>query len=49
MNADPLLDEQIAYYRAIAGEYETHVIPAPGQSDLLDRSDSITAVDAHPR
>lgn len=35
MSADGLLAEQIAYYRAIAGEYEDHRIDAPGQRELL--------------
>ena len=33
--ADPLLAEQIAYYRAIAPEYEDHVIPGPGEDELV--------------
>jgi demethylmenaquinone methyltransferase/2-methoxy-6-polyprenyl-1,4-benzoquinol methylase len=32
---DPLLAEQIAYYRAIAPEYEDHYIPAAGADELL--------------
>jgi SAM-dependent methyltransferase len=32
---DPLLAEQIAYYRAIAHEYEDHVIPGPGEDELI--------------
>ena len=39
MSVDPRLDEQIGYYRAIAEEYETHTIDAPGQQDLLDAFD----------
>ena len=35
MAMDPLLDEQIAYYRAIASEYDTHSIDAPGQPEVL--------------
>ncbi|MBI2567922.1 MAG: class I SAM-dependent methyltransferase [Candidatus Schekmanbacteria bacterium] len=31
---DPLLAEQVAYYRAIAREYEDHAIPAPGGREL---------------
>ena len=31
---DPLLAEQIAYYRAIAMEYEDHTIPGPGEREL---------------
>lgn len=75
MSGDPLLAEQIEYYRAIADEYETHGIDAPGQTEqrtafanfeiggdvlelacgpgrwteqLVERSDSLTAVDASP-
>lgn len=29
-----LLDEQIAYYRAIASEYEDHALPSPGELEL---------------
>jgi SAM-dependent methyltransferase len=32
---EPLLVEQLAYYRAIAGEYEDHTIPGPGGSELI--------------
>ena len=32
---DPLLAEQIAYYRAIAPEYEDHAIAAPGANELI--------------
>jgi len=35
MTDEGLLAEQIAYYRAIAGEYEDHAIDAPGQSQLV--------------
>lgn len=72
---DADLSEQVAYYRAIAHEYETHTIDAPGGEDLVaafesfdigghvleltcglghwtkqlvERSDSLTAVDASP-
>jgi demethylmenaquinone methyltransferase/2-methoxy-6-polyprenyl-1,4-benzoquinol methylase len=31
---DPLLAEQIAYYRAIAPEYEDHAIAQPGAREL---------------
>src|SRR5262249_54384871 len=31
---DPLLAEQIAYYRALAPEYEHHAIPGGGETDL---------------
>lgn len=37
---DPLLAEQIAYYRAIAGEYEDHAIPGPGGRELIDALDA---------
>ncbi len=34
--ADPsLLAEQIAYYRAVAPEYEQHALPLPGESELV--------------
>ena len=32
---DSLLAEQIAYYRAIAPEYEDHAIPGPGEDELV--------------
>ena len=32
---EPLLVEQLAYYRAIAGEYEDHAIPGPGGSEVI--------------
>ena len=32
---DALLAEQIAYYRAIAAEYEDHSIPGPGADEVL--------------
>ncbi len=35
MSTDPRLDEQIDYYRAIAGEYESHAIDEPGKRHLL--------------
>jgi 2-polyprenyl-3-methyl-5-hydroxy-6-metoxy-1,4-benzoquinol methylase len=31
---DPLLAEQVAYYRAIAGEYEEHAIPGAWGGEL---------------
>lgn len=34
MTADPLLAEQIAYYRAIASEYEEHALAEPGEDEL---------------
>jgi hypothetical protein len=33
--ASPIVDEQLAYYRAVADEYEDHAIDAPGQDELL--------------
>jgi SAM-dependent methyltransferase len=32
---EPLLVEQIAYYRAIAADYESYGIPGPGGSELI--------------
>ena len=32
---DPLLAEQIAYYRALANEYEDHALPHRGQDELF--------------
>jgi demethylmenaquinone methyltransferase/2-methoxy-6-polyprenyl-1,4-benzoquinol methylase len=37
---DALLDEQIAYYRAIAPEYEDHAIAEPGESELTAALDA---------
>ncbi|MDQ3822204.1 MAG: class I SAM-dependent methyltransferase [Actinomycetota bacterium] len=37
---DPLLAEQIAYYRAIAPEYEDHAIPGPGEDELVAALDA---------
>ncbi len=34
------LAEQLAYYRAVAQEYEDHAIDAPGQGELLSAIDS---------
>jgi SAM-dependent methyltransferase len=31
---DPLLDEQVAYYRAVAPEYHTHALEQVGDTDL---------------
>jgi SAM-dependent methyltransferase len=36
----PLLAEQVAYYRAIAAEYEDHAIPGPGGAELVAALDS---------
>ncbi len=33
--SDPLLAEQIAYYRAIAPEYADHAIRGPGEDELI--------------
>jgi len=30
-----IVDEQLAYYRAVAGEYHTHAIDVPGQQELM--------------
>jgi len=38
--SDPLLTEQIAYYRAIAPEYEDHTIPGPGEEELVAAIDA---------
>jgi trans-aconitate methyltransferase len=38
--SDPLLAEQIAYYRAIAPEYEDHAIPGPGEDELIAAIDA---------
>src|ERR687888_2681812 len=37
---DPLLAEQIAYYRAIAPEYEDHALPGPGEDELIAALDT---------
>ena len=37
---EPLLVEQLAYYRAIAAEYEDHAIPGPGGDELVAALDS---------
>ena len=37
---EPLLAEQIAYYRAIATEYEDHVIPGADASELVEALDA---------
>lgn len=34
------VEEQLAYYRAVADEYEDHAIDAPGQDELLSAIDS---------
>src|SRR5687767_12154945 len=34
------VEEQLAYYRAVADEYEQHAIDAPGQDELLSAIDS---------
>ncbi len=40
MTTDALLEEQKAYYRAIASEYEDHGLDAPGQQELLAAFDA---------
>lgn len=30
-----IIEEQLAYYRAVAGEYHTHTLDVPGQQELL--------------
>ena len=37
---DLLLDEQIAHYRAIAGEYEDHAVPFPGAAEIFAAMDA---------
>jgi len=32
---EPLLVEQLAYYRAVAAEYEDYAIPGPGGSEVV--------------
>lgn len=39
-DTDPLLAEQVAYYRAIAPEYEDHTIAEPGADALLAAFDA---------
>src|ERR671934_54267 len=39
-DSDPLLAEQIAYYRAIAPEYEDHAIPGAGEDELIAAIDA---------
>jgi SAM-dependent methyltransferase len=38
--SDALLAEQLAYYRAIAPEYEDHTIPGPGEDELIAAIDA---------
>jgi SAM-dependent methyltransferase len=38
--SDPLLAEQIAYYRAIATDYEDYAIPGPGEEELVAALDA---------
>ena len=43
MNGTPsVLMEQLAYYRAVAGEYHTHALDASAQQDLLNAIGSWT-------
>lgn len=37
---DRLLDEQVAYYRAVAREYEDHALPFAGVTELSDALDT---------
>lgn len=37
---DELLDEQVAYYRAVAAEYEDHALPLPGGPELAEALDA---------
>jgi 2-polyprenyl-3-methyl-5-hydroxy-6-metoxy-1,4-benzoquinol methylase len=37
---EPLLVEQLAYYRAIAAEYDDYAIPGPGRCELVAALDS---------
>jgi SAM-dependent methyltransferase len=37
---EPLLVEQLAYYRAVAAEYDDHAIPGPGGSEVIAALDS---------
>ena len=39
----PLLAEQIAYYRAIADEYEDHALAVPGEEELIAAVDGFGA------
>ena len=40
-NPDPLLAEQVAYYRAIAAEYEDHALPDEGADELCAALDTL--------
>jgi len=46
---DTLLAEQIAYYRAIAPEYEDHAIPGPGANEQIERESSSAELEARLR
>jgi len=37
---EELLEEQIAYYRAVAAEYEDHSLDAPGEAELYAALDA---------
>lgn len=43
MSAESALAEQLAYYRAVANEYEDHAIDVPGQGELLAAIDAFRA------
>jgi SAM-dependent methyltransferase len=39
-----LLDEQVAYYRAVAAEYEDHALPFPGGDELSEALDAFRPI-----
>lgn len=39
-----LLDEQAAFYRAVATEYDEHAPPLPGGSELVEALDAFRPV-----
>lgn len=39
-SVEELLDAQVLYYRAVAGEYEDHALPLPGGSELAEALDA---------
>ncbi len=38
--ADAVMAEQIAYYRAVAAEYDSHSLQAPGGEELVEAIES---------
>lgn len=42
---DELLAQQVAYYRALAGEYEDHILPFPGGDELSAALDAFQPTD----